>query len=163
MKKLHRVIKFNQNAKTICFYERRSKKKSKNFEKYFFNFTNNAVFGKNMDNLRKNWYIKFVTAKRKRNYLAWMWITIFIVKNESFFGMKNTQILMNKPVYLGLSILELNKILLYLFWYDYVNPEYRGKAKLFYMGLFSLYTNIFFHCIHKNRWYLQIFCRRVWN
>ena len=50
---------------------------------------------------------------------------------------------MNKPVYLGLSILELNKILLYAFWYDYVNPKYCGKAKLCYMDLFSLYTYSF--------------------
>ena len=39
--------------------------------------------------------------------------------------------LMNKPVYLGLSILELNKILIYEFWYDYVKPKYGEKAKRF--------------------------------
>ena len=39
--------------------------------------------------------------------------------------------LMNKPVYLGLSILELNKILIYKFWYDYVKPKYGEKAKNF--------------------------------
>ena len=37
---------------------------------------------------------------------------------------------MNKPVYLGLSILELSKILMYEFWYDYVKPKYGKKAKL---------------------------------
>ena len=37
---------------------------------------------------------------------------------------------MNKPVYLGLSILELSKILMYEFWYDYVKPNYGGKSKL---------------------------------
>ena len=56
---------------------------------------------------------------------------------------------MNKPVYLGLSILELSKILLYEFWYDYVNPKYGKKAKLCCMGtdsfivwvqIFSLFT-----------------------
>ena len=40
---------------------------------------------------------------------------------------------MNKPVYLGLSILELSKILMYEFWYDYVKPKYGEKAKLHYM------------------------------
>ena len=38
--------------------------------------------------------------------------------------MKNTDMLMNKPVYLGVSILELSKILMYEFWYDYVKPKY---------------------------------------
>ena len=40
---------------------------------------------------------------------------------------------MNKPVYLGLSILQLRKILIYKLWYDYVKPKYGGKAKLCYM------------------------------
>ena len=40
---------------------------------------------------------------------------------------------MNKPVYLGLSILELCKISMYEFWYDYVKPKYVEKAKLCYM------------------------------
>ena len=40
---------------------------------------------------------------------------------------------MNKPVHLGLSILELSEILMYKFWYDYVKPKYGEKAKLCYM------------------------------
>ena len=47
--------------------------------------------------------------------------------------MKKTEILMNKPVYLRLSILELSKILMYEFWYDYVKPKHGKKAKLCYM------------------------------
>ena len=47
--------------------------------------------------------------------------------------MKKTEILINKPVYLGLSLLELSEILMYEFWYDYVKPKYGEKAKLFYM------------------------------
>ena len=48
---------------------------------------------------------------------------------------------MNKPVYLGLSILELSKILMCEFWYDYVKPKFGEKAKLCYMiRAVSLYT-----------------------
>ena len=54
--------------------------------------------------------------------------------------MKKTEIFMNKPVYLGLSILELSKIVMYEFWYDYVKPKYGEKAKLCYMDTVSLYT-----------------------
>ena len=61
--------------------------------------------------------------------------------------MKKTEILMNKPVYLGLSVLELSKILMYE--YVYVKPKYGEKAKLGYMDRVSLYG--WFHCIHKNR------------
>ena len=47
---------------------------------------------------------------------------------------------MNKPIYLGLSILELSKILIYEFWYDYVKPKYDEKVKLGYMDTLSLHT-----------------------
>ena len=48
---------------------------------------------------------------------------------------------MNKSVYLGLSILELDKILMYEFWFDYVKPKYGEKAKLCYIdtGSFVVY------------------------
>ena len=46
---------------------------------------------------------------------------------------KKTEILMNKSVYLGLAILELSKILMYEFWYDYEKPKYVEKAKLCYI------------------------------
>ena len=45
---------------------------------------------------------------------------------ENLFALQMT----NKPVYLGLSILELSKIFMYEFWYDYAKPKYGGKAKL---------------------------------
>ena len=48
--------------------------------------------------------------------------------------MKQTDLLMNKIVYLGLLILKLSKILMYEFWYDYVKPKFREKEKV------SLYT-----------------------
>ena len=47
--------------------------------------------------------------------------------------MKKTKVKMNKPVYLGMSILDISKTLMYEFWYDYVKPKYNDKAKLCYM------------------------------
>ena len=67
--------------------------------------------------------------------------------------MKNTEILKNKPVYLGLSILELSKILTYEFWYDYVKPKYGKKAKICYMDTdsFTVYVKqmIFIKTLQK--------------
>ena len=54
--------------------------------------------------------------------------------------MRKTQILMNKPIYLGLSLLELSKM--YEFWYDYVKPKYRDKANLCYLDTDSFTVNI---------------------
>ena len=72
--------------------------------------------------------------------------TKFFTEHVLAIEMKKTEILMNKFVILGLSTLELSKMLMYEFWYDYVKPKYGEKAKLHYM-----YTDSFFHCIHKNR------------
>ena len=50
---------------------------------------------------------------------------------------------MNKPVCLGISILDISKTLMYEFWYDYVKPKYNDKAKLCYIGTDSFVINIF--------------------
>ena len=50
---------------------------------------------------------------------------------------------MNKPLYLGMSILDISETLLYEFWCDYVKPKYKDKAKLCYMDTDSFVINIF--------------------
>ena len=83
-----------------------------------------------MENVGKHKDIKLVTTERRRNYLVsepnyhtTKFFTEYLLSRE----MKKRQIFMNKPVYLGLSILELSKILMYKFRYDYVKPEYDEK------------------------------------
>ena len=100
------------------------KKAKYDFEKYFFMLMNNAVFGKTIENVRKDRYIKLVTTERRRNYLVSepnYYTTKLFTENLLTIEMKKTEILMNKPVYLRLSIMELSKILMYEFWYDYVS------------------------------------------
>ena len=123
--------------KTIYWYEYKSKKKKQtnNFEKVFL-----------------SWWImqfleneKFEKTQRSQTCHNWqkMWQKICLA-----IEMRKTQILMSKPVYLG-SILELIKMLMYEFWYDYVNKQ---KAKL-WKNKIMLYG--YRHCIHKERSYLQ--------
>ena len=64
--------------------------------------------------------------------------------------MKKMQILMNKPVYIGLSILELSKKLMYEIWYDYVKPEYGEKAKLCHINTDSFLVYIKTDDIYKD-------------
>ena len=102
-------------------------KAKNNFEKDFFKLMNNAVFRKTMENVRKHRNIKLIATKRKRNYLVShsnYHTTKFFTKNLLATEMRKTQILMNNPVYLGLSILDLSKTVMHEFWYDYVNPKY---------------------------------------
>ena len=88
---------------------------------------NNAVFAKTMKNVRKQRNIKHVTRERRRNYLVSepnYHTARFFTENLLAIEMRKTQILMNMPVYLGLSILELSKTVIYKFRYDYVKPKY---------------------------------------
>ena len=94
------------------------RKKAKNdFGKDFFKVLNNSVFGKTMEKVRKQRDIKLVTEKR-RNYLLSERnydITKFFTKNLLALEVKKTRILKNKSVYLGLSILDLSKIVMHEF------------------------------------------------
>ena len=134
--KVHRVIKFNQKAwlKSYIDINRKLRKKKKNdFGKYFFKLLNNTVFGKSIKNVRKLRDIKLVTTEYMRNYLASKpnYHTTFFLRISTSHRNGKT-IFMNKPVYLGLSISELSKILMHKFFYDYVKTKYM-KKKISYM------------------------------
>ena len=129
LKKVYRVIKFNQNAWLKLYVDMNTglRKKAKNdFEKHFFNVIDNEVFGKTTEDVKKHRNIKLATRERRKNYLVSepnYHTTRFFTENVLAIEMKKTEILMNKPVYLGLSILELSKILMYEFWYDCVRKH----------------------------------------
>ena len=121
------------------------RKEAKNeFEKDFFKLMNNSVFGKTMENVRKHRDIKLVTTDEKRNKLVsepnYQTIKQFS-ENLLAIEMKKTKVKMNKPVYLGMSILDISKTLMYEFWYDYVKPKYKDKAKLCYKDTYSFVIN----------------------
>ena len=122
------------------------RKEAKNdFEKDFFKLMNNAVFGKTMENVRKHRDIKLVTTDEKRNKLVSepnYHTTKQFSENLLAIEMKKTKVKMNKPVYLGMSILDSRKTLMYEFWYDYIKPKYQDKAKLCYMDTDSFVIHI---------------------
>ena len=85
------------------------------FKKDLFKLMNNSVFGKTMENIRKHRDIKFVTTDKKRSKLVSepnFHAMNLISDDLSIIEMKKTKIKINKPIYLGLSILEISKILL---------------------------------------------------
>ena len=104
------------------------RKQAKNdFERDLFKLMNNAVFGKTKKNVRKHRDIKLVTTDKRRNQLVSelnYHTTKWFSENLLAIEMKKTKVKMNKPVYLGLSILEISKTLMYEFWYDYMQPKH---------------------------------------
>ena len=115
------------------------------FEKDLFKLMNNAVFGKTMENIRKHRDIKLVTTDKRRSKLVSEpnYHTInYISEDLSIIEMNKTKVKMNKPIYLGLSILEISKLFMYEFWYDYMKPKYGDNVKLCYMDTDSFIMNI---------------------
>ena len=125
----------------------KKRKVAKNeFGKDFFKLINNSAFGKTMENVRNHRDIKLVTTEEKRSKLVSepnYHTTKHFSENLLAIEMKKTKVKMNKPVYLGMSILDISKTLMYEFWYDYVKPKYKDKAKLCYMDTDSFVINIF--------------------
>ena len=148
LKKVHRVIEFSQEAwlkKYIDINIELRKKASKDFEKDFFKLMNNALFGKTMENMRKRRDIKLVKTDHKRNKLVSepnYHAMKLISENLSIVEMKKVKLKMKKLIYLGLSILEISKIIMYEFCYDYMKKKYGDMVKLCYMDTDSLIMNI---------------------
>ena len=147
-KKIHRVIEFNKKEwlKPYIDMNTELRKEAKNdFEKDLFKLMNNSVFGKTMENIRKHRDIKLVTTEKKRSKLVSEpnYHTINLISEDlSITEMKKTKVKMNKPIYLGLSILEISKIIMYEFWYDYMKPQYNDNVKLCYTDMDSFIMNI---------------------
>ena len=148
LKKVHRVIEFDQEAwlkEYIDVNTELRKKATNDFEKDFFKLMNNAVLGKNMENVRKHRDIKLVKIDKKRNKLVSEpnFHTMKLIDNNlAIIEMRKVKVKINKPIYLGLSILDVSKITMYEFWYDYVKNKYENKARLCYMDTDSFVINI---------------------
>ena len=148
LKKVNRVIKFNQKAclKPYSDMNTKLRKKAKNnFEKGFFKLMNNAVFEKTIETEKKHRNIKLATTERRRYYLVSepnYHTSKFFMENLLAIEIRKIQILMNKPVHLDLSILDLSKTAMYEFYYDYAKPKYDENAKVCYMDTGSFTVHV---------------------
>ena len=157
LEKVHRVIEFDQEPwlKPYIDFNTNLRAKSKNeSEKDFFKLMNNSVFGKTMENIRKHKDVKLVTNKKA--YLKQVMKPNFksgLCFSENLMGceMGKIKVVMNKPVYMGLVILDLSKILMYEFHYDYMKPKYGDKIQLCYMD-----TDSFVYHIKTEDFYVDI-------
>ena len=116
------------------------------FEKDFFKLMNNAVFRQTVENIRKHRSIKLVTNEEK--YLKTVMKPNFksgLLLGEDLMGceMGRIKVIINKTIYLGQAILDLSKIVMYEFHYDYMKQGYNdNRIQLCYMDTDSLVSRI---------------------
>ena len=134
LNRIHRGIKFEESQwlKRYIALNTDLRTAAKNdFEKDFFKLMNNSVFGKTMENIRNRVDIKLVNDKKQAEKLSakpnFNHCNIF---SEDLIAihMKKTNLRFNKPVYLGMCILDLSKTLMYDFHYNYIKQKYGNKA-----------------------------------
>ena len=140
LKKVHRVIHFNQEAWLKPYIEMNTNLRTElknDFEKEFFKLKNNSVFGKTMENERKHRDIKLATTDKRinrlvsdTNYYTTKWFSQDLLAIQ----MKKVKMKINKPVYLGFSITEISKTLMCEFRCDYIKPKYQKKCKTMLYG-----------------------------
>ena len=145
--KIHRGIKFEESAWLKEYFtvntklRIEAKKSGNNFEVDLFKLMNNSVFGKTLKNIRNRVDIRLISTDKVAQNLAakpnYDCCTIFD-ENLVAVHMKKTKLFFNKSVYLGMSILDLSKSLMYDFHYNYIKITYGDKAKLLFTDTDSL-------------------------
>ena len=104
---------------------------------------NNSVFGKTIENIRKRQNVELIDNRREASRLStkpnFDLATIFD-RNLIAVHMKKTEVYFNKPVYVGQAILDLSKILIFDFHYDYIRKKNDSKVELLFTDTDSCYT-----------------------
>lgn len=156
LKKIHRIMKFRQSAwmePYIQFNTRQRQLAKNDFEKSFFKLANNAVFGRTMMNVRKHKSVQLVNSVEqlrkltsRRNYHSF---TIFN-PNLIAVNLVKTEVEIKQPIYVGFTVLELSKKLMYEFHYNHIVNKYGEQARLLFTDTDSLVYHIYTEDIYKD-------------
>lgn len=151
LKKVHRVLQFRQSKwlEPYISLNTRYRSEAKNeFEKDFYKLLNNSIYGKTMENLRLRSDIRLVnkwggrvgsrSLIAKPNFKNCK----IIDENLASIEMQRTHILMNRPIAVGMCVLEISKVLMYKFLYNYLKPKYGEKIQVVYTDTDSFILEI---------------------
>ena len=135
--KVHNVISFKQSRwleKYINFITEKRNQAVKDFEKDFYKLLNNAFYGKTMENVPNRLKIKFFKKDNYRKIIEYKSKLTFNGIHKSYencdsYTIKQNEVLMDKPIYLGFTVLELSKLFMYETYYDKLQP-YFGQENI---------------------------------
>ena len=150
VKKIHRILKFDQSPWMEPYIRLNTdlrKKATSKFETNLYKLMNNSVFGKTMENLRKRVDVKLVRSHEEEKLRKLIASPAFhmskIFDNDlAAIHMKKSKIKFNRPVYVGMSILDLSKHLMYDFYYNQLKKQYGDRCEVLYTDTDSLLLNI---------------------
>ena len=149
--KIHKILSFKQSKwleKYINFNTQKRNKAKNDFEKDFYKLSNNAFYGKTMENVRNRLKIKFIKKDDYREIIKQQSKLSFngihkAYENCDSYTFKQNEVLMDKPIYLGFSVLELSKLLMYETYYDILQPYFgQENIQLHYMDCDSFVLSV---------------------
>ncbi|XP_073845092.1 uncharacterized protein [Musca autumnalis] len=148
LKKVHRVLSFKQRAWLAPYIVKNNmhRENAKNaFEKDFFKLLNNSVYGKTMENIDKRKTVKIVTEWEDKNNQRKINVASKLIAKPNFHSlsifsenmvaiqMRNVKVKYDKPLYLGFCVLEISKVLMYDFLYNFLKAKFGDAFILNYM------------------------------
>ena len=156
--KVRRALRFQQSRwmePYIRLNTELRKKATSGFEKDLFKLMNNSVFGKTMENLRKRVNVKLVRAdeddRLRRLIASPSYARANIFDNDlAAIRMHKSRLLLNRPVYVGMSVLDLSKHLMYDFYYNELKKQYGEHCQLLYTDTDSLLLEIQTEDVYKD-------------
>lgn len=152
--KIHRVIEFTQSPwlKKYVDLNTKLRNNSKNeFEKNSYKLANNSIYGKTMENVDRRTDIRLVTqwSKNSRrdgaeNLIGKPSFKDYTIFSENLVAIQMRKVLVqyDKPVYVGFSILDISKTVMYDFFYGFLKPMYKKNVKLLYTDTDSFILEI---------------------
>jgi hypothetical protein len=144
--KIHRILSFSQSAWMEPYIELNTKLRTQaktDFEKDFFKLMNNSVFGKTMENVRKRTNIELVRSTNNQKITKLVSQPTYASMNDFGDGLVAVHrtkkvVVLDKPIYVGMTVLDLSKLLMYDFWYKNIKAKYQSKVQLCYTDTDSL-------------------------
>ena len=157
--KVHRVIRFRQAPWLASYIQKNQDLRAAartDFEKDFFKLMNNAVYGKTCENIKKRTDIRLLIDEKKAQKLVQKPNCLgFKIFDENLLGvnMRKVKVVIDKPFYVGFAVLELSKLHMYRFHYDFIQPKYGPKAKLLFTDTDSLMYEIETEDAYSDMWH----------